>query len=159
VQYGERVRSVATYLHKYQLLPFARTSEAMRDLFGCALSPGTLRTTRHRAAARLVGVEEQIKAGIKAAEVIGADETGLRVAGQSHWIHVVRTDQLTHYAADARRGKLAMDAIGILPQFKGVCVHDGCFSYDGTGRRRAMQRPPVARGSCLTIYAGKHSRD
>jgi transposase len=27
VQYGQRVRAVATYLHKYQLLPFARTSE------------------------------------------------------------------------------------------------------------------------------------
>jgi transposase len=129
-QYGQRVRAVATYLHKYQLLPFARTSEALRDLFGCSISPGTLHTTRHRAAAHLVGVEEQIKQGIKTAEVIGADETGLRVAGHSHWIHVARTDHLTHYAADARRGKLAMDAIGILPQFTGVCVHDGWFSYD-----------------------------
>ena len=129
-QYGERVRSVATYLHKYQLLPFARTSEAMRDLFGCAISPGTIETTRHLAAARLVGVEEQIKLGLKAAEVIDADETGLRVAGNSHWIHVARTDCLTHYGVDARRGKLAMDAIGILPSFTGVCVHDGWFSYD-----------------------------
>jgi transposase len=129
-QYGERVRSVATYLHKYQLLPFARTSEAMRDLFGCSISPGTIDTTRHRCAAELVGVEEQIKAGIKAAEVIGADETGLRVAGKSHWIHVARTDRLTHYGADARRGKLAIDAIGILPAFKGVCVRDGWMAYD-----------------------------
>jgi transposase len=130
VQYGQRVRAVATYLHKYQLLPFARTSEAMRELFGCPVSPGTVHTTRHRAAAKLVGVEEQIKAGIKTAEVIGADETGLRVAGKSHWIHVARTDELTHYGYDARRGKLAMDAIGILPTFKGVCVRDGWFSYD-----------------------------
>lgn len=130
VQYGERVRAIATYLHKYQLLPFARTSEAMRDLFGCPISPGTVETTRHRAAAKLVGVEEQIKSGIKAAEVLGADETGLRVAGKSHWIHVARTDALTHYGYDARRGKMAMDAIGILPQYRGVCVRDGWFSYD-----------------------------
>lgn len=129
-QYGQRVRAVATYLHKYQLLPFARTSEAMRDLFGCPVSPGTVHTTRHRAAAQLVGVEEQIKAGLKAAEVMGADETGLRVAGKSHWIHVARTDELTHYGYDARRGKLAMDAIGILPSFKGVCVRDGWMAYD-----------------------------
>ena len=119
VQYGQRVRAISTYLHKYQLLPFARTSEAMRDLFGCSISPGTVDRTRHRAAAKLVGVEEQIKAGIKAAEVIGADETGLRVAGKSHWIHVARTEELTHYGYDARRGKMAMDAIGILPQYQG----------------------------------------
>jgi transposase len=129
-QYGERVRSVATYLHKYQLLPFARTAEALRDLFGCSLSPGTIDTTRQRCAAELVGVEEQIKAGLKAAEVIGADETGLRVAGKSHWIHVARTDELTHYAHDTRRGKMAIDAIGILPRLRGVCVRDGWMAYD-----------------------------
>ena len=130
VQYGGRARAAATYLHKYQLLPMARTGEAMRDLFGCSLSPGTIDTTHHRAAAELVGVEEKIKAGLKAAEVIGVDETGLRVAGKGHWIHVARTGRLTHYGTDARRGKMAMDAIGILPSFTGVCVHDGWFSYD-----------------------------
>jgi transposase len=40
------------------------------------------------------------------------------------------TDLLTHYAYDTRRGKMAMDAIGILPQFKGICIRDGWFSYD-----------------------------
>lgn len=129
-QYGGRVRAVATYLHKYQLLPFKRASEAMRDLFGCPISPGTIETTRHRCAAGLVGVEEQIKQGIRAAEVMGADETGLRVAGQGHWVHVARTDALTHYGYDARRGRMAMEAIGILPQFRGVCVRDGWFAYD-----------------------------
>ena len=130
VQYGEGVRATATYLHKYQLLPFARTAEAMRDLFGCSLSPGTLHTTRGRLAGKLVGAEARIKAALRHADVIGADETGLRVAGQSHWIHVARTDELTHYGADARRGRLAIDAIGILPNYQGVCVHDGWMAYD-----------------------------
>jgi len=130
VQYGEGVRARATYLHKYQLLPFARTSEAMRELFGCSLSPGTLHTTRGRCATKLVGAEARIKAALRHADVIGADETGLRVAGHSHWIHVARTDDLTHYGADARRGKLAIDAIGILPAFQGVCVRDGWMAYD-----------------------------
>ncbi|MFL6336116.1 MAG: IS66 family transposase, partial [Pyrinomonadaceae bacterium] len=130
VQYGEGVRARATYLHKYQLLPFARTSEAMRELFGCTISPGTLHTTRGRLAAKLVGAEARIKAALRRSEVIGADETGLRVAGHSHWIHVARTDDLTHYAADARRGRPAIDAIGILPTFQGVVVRDGWMAYD-----------------------------
>lgn len=130
VQYGRRVRAVATYLQKYQLLPFARTSEAMRDLFACSISPGTIHTTRLQCSSKLVGIEEQIKQALTESAVIGADETGLRVAGKGHWIHVARTDSLTHYGDDARRGKSAMDAIGILPKFTGVCVHDGWFSYD-----------------------------
>ena len=129
-QYGEGVRARATYLHKYQLLPFARTSESMKELFGCPISQGTLFTTRGRCAAKLVGVEERIKRAIREAAVIGADETGLRVGGSSHWVHVARTAKLTHYGYDAKRGLAATDVIGILPQFQGTCVRDGWLSYD-----------------------------
>ncbi|MEI7903512.1 MAG: DUF6444 domain-containing protein, partial [bacterium] len=42
-QYGPRVKSVAVYLKEYQLLPFDRLTEIMRDLFACpTLSEGTL---------------------------------------------------------------------------------------------------------------------
>jgi transposase len=39
------------------------------------------------------------------------------------------TEGLTRYAYDARRGKAAMDEIGILPQFRGTLVRDGYLSY------------------------------
>jgi len=43
VQYGPRVKSVAVYLGEYQLLPFDRLAEIMRDLFACdSFSEGTL---------------------------------------------------------------------------------------------------------------------
>jgi transposase len=42
VQYGARVRTVAAYLLGYLLLPYERCAEAMRDLFDCHPSPGTL---------------------------------------------------------------------------------------------------------------------
>lgn len=135
-QYGEGVRARATYRHKYQLLPVARAAEAMRELFGCTISPGTLHTTRGRCAEKLVGVEARIKAALKRAPVIGADETGLRVAGHSHWIHVARTDRLTHYGYDARRGRAATDALGILPEFEGTRVRDGWYAYDEYRRCR-----------------------
>jgi transposase len=41
VQYGAGVKARVLYLKQYQLLPYQRTSEAMRDLFGCPLSTGT----------------------------------------------------------------------------------------------------------------------
>jgi transposase len=43
--------------------------------------------------------------------------------------HVARTETHTHYAYDERRGKAAMDEIGILPQFTGTLVRDGFPSY------------------------------
>ena len=53
----------------------------------------------------------------------------MRVAGLGAYIHVARTEGLTHYGFDVRRGKAAMDEIGILPQFTGTLVSDGFSSY------------------------------
>jgi transposase len=57
--------------------------------------------------------------------VIRADETGLRVRGRLHYVHVASTPRLTHYGADARHGKAAIDEIDILAQYRGMLVHDG----------------------------------
>src|SRR5258708_10028589 len=93
------------------------------------MSEGTLQTLVQRCAERLCPVEQQIKAALSRADVLHQDETGLYVAGQRHWMHVSSTEQLTHYAVNAKRGKEALDAIGILEGFEGVSVHDGWRSY------------------------------
>jgi transposase len=119
----------ALYLHDYQLLPYARTVEAMRELFGCALSAGTLSTAVRQCAAGLVETELKIKRQLRRSPVIHADETGLRVSGRLHYVHVASTPRLTHYGAAARRGKTAIDELNILPQYRGTLVHDGWLSY------------------------------
>ena len=66
VQYGPGVRACALYLHQYQLLPYARTAEAMRELFGCALSAGTVANLVAGCAAGLLETEVKIKRGVAA---------------------------------------------------------------------------------------------
>jgi transposase len=68
----------------------------MRDLFGCRVSAGTVHRMTGECAEALSAAEAGIKDAVTASAVIGADETGLRVAGQSHRVHVARTDRLTH---------------------------------------------------------------
>jgi transposase len=77
----------------------------------------------------LATVERQIKEALKQAEVIHQDETGLDVAGKRHWMHVTCTPTLTHSHVHKSRGQAALEAIGILPQFTGISVHDGWASY------------------------------
>lgn len=50
--------------------------------------------------------------------------------GRGRFVHVASTGKLTHYACDSRRGKPAMDEIGILPAFSSTSVHDGWPAYD-----------------------------
>jgi transposase len=129
IQFGPMLKGIALYLLYGQLLPYARTAELLSDVCGCHLSPGTLEAFVAEGADRLVETEELIKQALRAAEVMGTDETGVRVQGVVQWVHVARTDTLTHYAVHRKRGKAAADAIGILPQFHGIMEHDGYSSY------------------------------
>jgi len=129
VQYGMRLGAMAIYLVQQQLLPWARACEVLSDLVGAQISEGTLASLIERCAQNLGEVEEHIKEALVKADVLHQDETGLYVKGVRHWIHVACTAHLTHYAVHRKRGKEALDAIGILPRFQGTSVHDGWRSY------------------------------
>jgi transposase len=129
VQYGPGVKARVLYLQQYQLLPYQRTAEAMRDLFGCQLATGTVANIVRECADALVGTELKIKQKLRRASVIHADETGLRINKRLGYVHVASTAHLTHYAAAAHRGHTAMDEINVLPRYRGTCVHDGLLSY------------------------------
>jgi transposase len=128
-QYGPRLRGLAVYLVEQQLVPYARVRELVADLLGARLSLGTLNRWVRQGAETLRPVEEQIKAALRQAPVLHSDETGIRRAGKLAWAHVASTDRLTHYAMHAKRGREATDAIGILPGYRGVSVHDGWKPY------------------------------
>jgi len=131
-QYGPRLRALAVYLLEQQLIPYARVRELLADLFGAVVSLGTLTRWVQQSAEILRPVEEQIKAALARAPVLHSDETGVRRAGKLAWAHVARwasTARLTHYAIHAKRGSEATDAIGILPSYRGVSVHDGWKPY------------------------------
>lgn len=106
------------------MLPYLRIVETLTDLFGAGPSAGTLHRSGLRAASTLAPVEAALKAALAAADLLHADETGIRVLGQPAWVHVASTAQLTHFAWHATRGRAATDAIGILPQYHGWLVHD-----------------------------------
>jgi transposase len=129
VQYGAACGAVAVYLVQQQLLPYERACEVMEDLLGLPMSVGTLQGLVQRCAQQLEPVEQQIKEALIQAPVIHQDETGLHVAGKHSWMHVTCTPTLTHYHVHANRGQTALEAIGILPKFRGISIHDGWASY------------------------------
>ncbi len=62
------------------------------------------------------------------------DETGVRIGGQLHWLHVNSTRWLTHLAWHPKRGRAATEAIGIWPRFRGWATHDRWASYDAPAK-------------------------
>lgn len=138
MQYGPTIGAVAVYLVQQQLLPLARAAEVMTDLLGVSMSEGTICTLIQRCATTLVSVEAQIKDALVQAEVIHQDETGLYVLGKRYWMHTTSTKTLTHYQVETSRGQKALEAIGILPKFHGISIHDRWGSYFVYGCEHAL---------------------
>jgi len=133
VQYGERFLSFLAYANVDQAIPLARVRRFAQDLFGASVSCGTVRSASKKLRGHLSGFLEALRSHLKKAPVMGADESGIRVEGKLMWLHVHSTPSATLYGVHEKRGKEGSDSLGVLPEFKGILVHD-CwktyFTYD-----------------------------
>jgi transposase len=130
VQYGPRITAIILYLYVGQFLSKKRTAQALAELFGTPVSEGTVAAMTRRAADELDEFLTQVGDCIAVSEVVGFDETGLRVAGSLHWVHCARTDKYTLITCHAKRGCEGIDDAGVLGRFRGVAVHDAWAPYD-----------------------------
>ena len=124
VQYGPRIAAIVIYLYIGQFLSKKRTAQALAELFGVPLSAGTVAAVTARAAGRLGGFLERAREQIAASAVARFDETGFRVEGKLHWVQRARTGKYTLLTVHTRRGTVGHEAMGVLPSFAGVAVHD-----------------------------------
>jgi transposase len=134
LQYGARLRAVSVYLSQYQLLPYERTCRLMRDLFGCEIGPGMLSNNVVKCAKNLSKSEGWIRGALLRSAVMHVDETGLRVANQLKYVHVASTKKLTYLSVHQRRGRAAIEEIGLVGNYTGTLVRDCFVSYDGYGQ-------------------------
>lgn len=128
-QYGNRIRSLMAYLNNYQFIPLERTCDFFEDLVGHRPSEAIVLQANETCAENVKPANEAIKEQLINSDVVNFDETGLRVENKLYWLHVACNSLLTYYCVHPKRGKDAMDSIGILPQFDGVAVHDHWRSY------------------------------
>jgi len=130
VQYGIEAKSQLVYLNQEQHIPLKRTCDVFEEFYGHRPAEGTVYAAGAEAAELVTSVTEAIKEHLTLLEeVIGNDETGMRIGGKLYWLQTTGTTFLTYYAYHQKRGKIAMDAINILPRFKGRVVHDDLASY------------------------------
>jgi len=129
VQYGPRSKVAVIQLTHHHMLPLARTGELMGDLFGLPISDATVLAIQAEAQALLAPTVAAMGEALRTAPVAHADETGMRVAGKLHWMHVLVTPLLTWLGAHPKRGKQAFDTFGLLMAFAGTLIHDGWKPY------------------------------
>jgi len=130
VQYGPVLKAQAVYFNQNHVIPLERTADIFSDLYEHRLSEGSIVTACQELAEQVAPVNEAVKTYlIHTPEPVHFDETSVPVAGKRFWVHVSSTSTLTYLVSHAKRGRTALDEIGILPQRQGPCIHDAYASY------------------------------
>lgn len=129
VQYGVSLKSHAVYMSQFQLIPYDRVTQQLTDNTEITLSAGSIYNFNREAYESLAKFEGWIIKTQTNAKVLHADETGININGKNHWLHSLSNDVSTYFHADAKRGSTAMDAMEVLPDFRGVLCHDHWKPY------------------------------
>ena len=129
-QYGENLKSFISYLNCYQMLPYERIVETIEDLTSHKISTGTIYNFLNTHYDKLDKFEITLKESLLKEEVLNSDETGINIKAKLHWIHVASSSVMTYYMLHSKRGQIAMDDMAIIPNYKGVLVHDHWTPYN-----------------------------
>ena len=128
-QYGNGIKAYLINLMVGQMMPLRRTQALTESLLGERLSESTLLGAISRLHQALEPWEQDAISRLGQQPAMHVDETSFRVEGKNHWIHVYAAGDITLKCLHRRRGKEAIEAIGIIPRYGGTIIHDCWASY------------------------------
>lgn len=149
VAYGPNVNAAAALLSNFGTMPVERCAKIMETLLGCPVSTGFVSnaTARVGAALGLAGYETAVAASLARANVLGADETPVRVldpvigadavdafgqllpVGSPHILTVTEPGRLVWLSAIGSRSAEWLATGQVLAGFAGVLVRDDYLGY------------------------------
>ena len=142
-QYGIGLQAFIINLLIAHMLSLRRATALVQAISGLTLSEATCLGYVRRLHDALQAWEETAVAQLLERPALHADETGFRVDGRTQWLHVVSDGSLTCKRRHRKRGREAIEDIGIIPRYTGVLIHDGWAAY-------------LAYGQCRHQLCGSH---
>jgi transposase len=125
---SDNTRTIET-IQVAQMISLKRVQHMVRTLIGQAISEATLLKYMMQLHRALADWEHAAIEQILTLPALHVDETSLRVDKRNHWIHVYSSGDVTLKFLHPKRGCEAIEAIGIIPRYGGVAIHDCWASY------------------------------
>ena len=129
LQYGTGLQAFIINLLVAHMLSLRRAVALVQAISGLKLSEATCLGYVRRLHDALQSWEQAAIAHLLERPALHADETGFRVDGKTQWLHVVTDGALTCKVLHPKRGREAIEAIGIIPRYTGTLIHDCWASY------------------------------
>jgi transposase len=129
IQYGPGVKAYVLNLLIAQMVSLKRVQQLVTTLIGEVISEATLLKYVMQLHHCLERWEQSAIEQLLAMPAMHVDETSLRVNKKNHWIHVYSAGEITCKFLHPKRGGEAIEAIGVIPRYGGVIIHDCWGSY------------------------------
>ena len=104
VQYSQRVNAWVTYFSVRQYLPYNRITEIMRDCFHLPISEGTIDNILKNMTKKALPMYHTIGNRVEKSDVVGGDETGVKINTKKGWLFTFQTPVLTFLVVSLSRG-------------------------------------------------------
>jgi len=129
---GPVAKSVAIYLRYRIGVPYRKTVELFRELFGLKFVPASALGFDRKAADRGGPIYEDLRDKIRTSDVVHADETSWRSDGVGHYVWFAGNENLAFFHIDRHRSAdVAKTIFG--ETFDGTLVRDRYAAYNGIG--------------------------
>jgi len=126
--FGPRLTAIGSLLHGRFRLSMRETTEALADLFGVPLSPGSVPALCREVNAALDEPYDAVCAHVGATDHANVDETGWKQAGERRWLWVAVTALCTLFLVAKNRSAAVL--LGLLGEaFDGVVSSDRYKAY------------------------------
>jgi transposase len=129
---GPVAKSVAIYFRYRIGIPYRKTTEIFRELFGLKFVPASALLFDRQATGRAMPLYEDLRDKIRASDVVHADETSWRSDGVGHFVWFAGNENLAFFHIDRHRSAdVAQTIFG--QNFDGTLVRDRYAAYNGIG--------------------------
>jgi transposase len=129
---GPVAKSVAIYLRYRIGIPYRKTTELFREVFGLNFVPASALGFDRKAAIRGMPLYEDLRDKIRTSDIVHADETSWRGDGVGHYVWFAGNENLSFFHIDRHRSaEVAQTIFG--EHFDGTLVRDRYPAYNGIG--------------------------
>jgi transposase len=123
VQIGERTKGLIGYFNVTHNVSYERLIQIFSDIFNLEMSKGTIDNKLKELSKNLKPEYEKILENLKKSDVIGSDETGIRINGKNAYLWTFQNEENTFYTNTFSRAfQVIEDTIG--KYFNGSWVSD-----------------------------------
>jgi transposase len=129
IQLGPNALGLAAEMKHGLGVSYGKVARLLETSLGLRVDRSTVARADERLASRLAPTYQQLLLRLRVSEVVHADETGWKVAGQKAWLWVFTNDDLSVYTIDPTRAHDVVERI-LGEDFAGVLGCDCFLAYD-----------------------------